>query len=55
MCKLLNCGVLKLLIETILRGYNEGRERIILQNFVDEFLKFPSYCKIFFNIFFCFR
>ena len=47
MCKLLNCGVLKLLIETILCGYNEGRERIILQNFVDEFLKFPSYCKIF--------
>ena len=46
-CKLLNCGVLKLLIETILCGYNEGRERIFLQNFVDQFLKFPSYCKIF--------
>ena len=47
MCKLLNCGVLKFLIETILCGYNEGRERIFLQNFVDQFLKFPSYCKIF--------
>ena len=55
MCKLLNCGVVKLLIETILCGYNKGRERIILQNFVDEFLKFPSYCKIFFNIYFCLR
>ena len=54
MCKLLNCGVLKLLIETILCGYitmREGKD-IILQNFVDEFLKFPSYCKIFLNIFF---